>query len=669
MEVFHRNITDEFRLDIQALRGISVLLVVLYHVGVPIEGGFVGVDIFFAISGFVVSGVMHKANTPGWRSFLYAFFSRRLLRLAPLFIVVNLFTILAAIFFLSPFGEIQQVSHASLAGVLFASNLFFQFKDSYWDLVDHPLRHLWSLSVEEQFYVFFPITFVLFFMIFGWTKRRYLYWTLFLMGIAFISLAICLYLTKNSSRVEAAKFGFYSSPTRAWQFLSGAVAFYFHSFFKRYLNTVSSTFLQLFGLFLIFISIINIDSEIGWPTRYSPILVVGVFLVLISGSTDIGSRCFLAFKPLAWFGDQSYGWYLWHWPILVLGREVFGDSILVGIFLVLVALGFSIFTKIHIEDHFRYSSVESRRLSLMGILMGNLGLIAFAIFALLVSATGLGLTKNSTEEGLGESTQNVRGGCFDEPIELGDILDRCTNQVPSNELDVLLIGDSQAPSVSDGLFAAGESLNLSIAGIGLAGCPFSSTTPVVAGDKCTAFQDLYFEAIQTLRPSVVVIAQRSDGYISGFDERPEYAFPSKSGSLPINKEEQTTYLLESYRGALDRIRSADVEIYLLAETRRVQMPPQSLLELLFGFKSKRENVSITENNEIRIQILSLMKGMYQDIDNIHIIDPSKILCESENTCPSTKNGVLIYRDTFHLNRFGSESLFPFWKEVLIRSAR
>jgi peptidoglycan/LPS O-acetylase OafA/YrhL len=646
-----------------------VLLVVSYHAGFFFKGGFAGVDVFFAISGFVVCGAIHRESYASWRSFIYTFFSRRLLRLTPLFIMVNIFTIFAAIFFLSPFGEIQQVSHASLAGIFFVSNTFFQFKDSYWDLVDHPLRHLWSLSVEEQFYIFFPIALVSFFAIFKRSKRRFLYWTFFLIGIAIISLVFCLYLTKNSSRIEAAKFGFYSSPARAWQFLSGVVAFYFHSFFGKYITSTFSVFLQFFGIFLIAFSIVNIDSEIGWPDRWSPILIIGVFLILISDNCGKGTRSILAFKPLTWFGDHSYGWYLWHWPILVLGRKVFGDSTSFGILLILVALGISIFTKIQIEDRFRVSSIEFRRFSLIGIWVGNLGLIAFAVLAMFISSTSLGLTKNSTEDGLGESTQNVRGGCFDEPIELDDILIKCTNGVPGDGLDVLLVGDSQAPSVSDGLFDAGKSLHLSVAGIGLAGCPFSSTTPLVAGDKCAAFQGLYFDAIQSLRPSIVVIAQRSDGYVSGFDERPELAFPSKSGFLPMNKREQSDNLLESYQDALSRIRSDGIEIYVLAETKRVQMPPQSLFELLFGLESRREKASIIENNQIRNRLLTSMKVKFQGFDDIHFSDPSIILCESENLCPSTKNGVLIYRDTFHLNRFGSETLFPFWRDILAQGMR
>ena len=141
--------------DIQAVRGFAVLAVVAYHAGLPVHGGFVGVDIFFVISGFVITKLILGKYSEG--SFRFSeFFEKRILRLVPLLTLVNIATVFFCLVAFSPFGEVQQVTKAMKYATFFGANYFFYSTNDYLNLAFHPLRHLWSLSAEEQFCLVFP---------------------------------------------------------------------------------------------------------------------------------------------------------------------------------------------------------------------------------------------------------------------------------------------------------------------------------------------------------------------------------------------------------------------------------------------------------------------------------------------------------------------------------
>jgi len=661
-----RDTKHKYRDDIQGLRGFSVLIVVLYHTGFLIRGGFVGVDIFFAISGFVVATSIFGSDRNDSLQFLLYFFARRVKRLMPLFIVVNAITLVVSVFLLSPFGEIQQVAKASAASSFLVANFFFQSRDSYWNLIDHPLRHMWSLSAEEQFYLFFPISVITISRFFRTPQVRSRVWFIFLSLSLFTSLVICLYATKNSARLTLTKFGFFSSPTRAWEFLAGVISFEIHRNFRQKFSLSFSAFLSILGQLLLVWSVLNIRSEVGWPSWRCVPLILGICMLLISGSLNGFWNSLTRLKPLVWIGDRSYGWYLWHWPILVFGRIIFGESKSVVICLVSFSLILAIITKPLVEDRFRFSTFRIQYHSVRFILKAQAILVVLSCGIYALTFTGLGLQASATESGLGLTTQYELGGCYDEPVVLSDVLKFCTNVTDSKFLDVLLIGDSQAPSISDGVFSAGRKLGLVVAGVGLAGCPFAATTPLSGGDKCSGFQALYLDLILKLKPRIVIVAQRTDGYISQFEEWPQVAFPMQDGSIPRTIDEQRGSLLYSYKAAVSKISDLPLKVIIFAETRRVVMPPQTLFDEFTGNNSDNRISIVKQNNQIRDELLIDMKDEYKNIQNVLVVDASSELCNTELYCPAVVEGVLRYRDSFHLNSIGSASLQKFWINVLAR---
>jgi hypothetical protein len=389
-------------------------------------------------------------------------------------------------------------------------------------------------------------------------------------------------------------------------------------------------------------------------------------MLLISGSLSGFWNYMTRFKPLVWIGDRSYGWYLWHWPILVYGRIVFDESKTVDIFLVLFSLILAVATKPLIEDRFRFSAFRIQHHSVRFVIKAQVILVVLSCGIYALTSTGLGLQASPTEAGLGLTTQYELGGCYDEPIALSDVLKFCTNISNPKILDVLLIGDSQAPSISDGVFSAGKKLGLVVAGVGLAGCPFAVTTPLSGGDKCSSFQGLYIDLILKLKPRIVIVAQRADAYISQFEESPLVAIPMQDGSIPRTIDEQRRSLLYSYEAAVSKISDLPLKVIVLAETRRVVMPSQTLFDELTGNNSNNRISLVEQNNQIRDELLIDMKDKYRKIQNVFVVDTSSELCNSELYCPAVVEGVLRYRDSFHLNSIGSASLQKFWINVLDR---
>ncbi|MFZ9651610.1 MAG: acyltransferase family protein, partial [Ilumatobacteraceae bacterium] len=213
---------EYFRSDIQGLRGIAVLLVVIYHTGVALPGGYIGVDIFFVISGFVITQLLlRETNATGTIS-LKSFYERRIKRILPAVAFAIIGTLFLSIFALSPFGEQQQVAQTARASSFFAANFYFYLQDSYWALAENPLRHLWSLAVEEQFYIFFPLLLLALNKLKIRINSRLS--VAILIVISIISFVISYLLSIGEQILPKPElFAFFGTPWRMWEFLAGSL--------------------------------------------------------------------------------------------------------------------------------------------------------------------------------------------------------------------------------------------------------------------------------------------------------------------------------------------------------------------------------------------------------------------------------------------------------------
>ena len=227
---------SSFRNDIQGLRGLAVLMVVIYHTGLGLPWGFVGVDMFFVISGFVITQLLVDELEDSGRVDFKEFYARRARRLLPALAIVTVFILVVSIFVMSPFGEQQQIATTSQSATLFMANAYFFLQKSYFALSMNPFRHTWSLAVEEQFYLFFPVLLVLIWKFckrFEASRRRFVA-ALIVLGISIVSFIGSLLFSFGYRIVRLpTRFAFFGTPARIWEFGVGIVLALLLPYFSR----------------------------------------------------------------------------------------------------------------------------------------------------------------------------------------------------------------------------------------------------------------------------------------------------------------------------------------------------------------------------------------------------------------------------------------------------
>lgn len=294
-----------FRYDIGFLRAVAVIIVCLYHFNVPFfSGGFVGVDIFFVISGFLMTGIIYKGIDS--KSFSFKdFYIKRAKRIIPALLFIGIFIcLLSSILFYE--AEIKQNGKNVFLGITFVSNIYYWLYTDYFNPASHNniFLHSWSLSVEWQFYVLYP---VLIYSIKSYIKNRYRLGII--LGILTIaSFLLCVLISKDYNN-----FTFYMLPTRAWEMTLGGLAFVYSEKMRKYLFQFKNI-LTFIAILLIVFSFISFNNATLWPSSLTLIPTLSTFIIIALHS----DFKFYQNKIVQFFGNISYSLYLWHWPIFVI---------------------------------------------------------------------------------------------------------------------------------------------------------------------------------------------------------------------------------------------------------------------------------------------------------------------------------------------------------------
>ncbi|MBD8873107.1 acyltransferase family protein [Rhodanobacter sp. DHB23] len=321
-----------YRADLEGLRAVAILLVVAVHAGVPwLRGGFVGVDVFFVLSGFLITGLLVKEASAAGRLSFTEFYVRRLRRLLPALLAMLLVVGVLASLVLAPAEQRGQSSAAAMAA-LWLSNIHFAFaRLDYFSAGTETnlFLHTWSLGVEEQFYLVWPMLLVWLLGRDGARGVARLKAGMFVVATA--SLAACVWLT-----YKAPQLAFYMMPMRAWQFAAGALVWLY---FKvpgaagaAPCKSRCAGMLQVAGwtgLAMIALAAVWFSADIPYPGGYALLPTLGAAGVVAAGCLAVepaGVSRLLSWRPLQWIGGVSYSWYLWHWPILLLGHAITGSD-------------------------------------------------------------------------------------------------------------------------------------------------------------------------------------------------------------------------------------------------------------------------------------------------------------------------------------------------------
>ncbi len=387
----------EFRPDIEGLRAVAVLAVVLFHAGlVVLPGGFVGVDVFFVISGFLITGMLWRETSSTGKVSLSRFYGARFRRLLPASVAVGVVTLIASALLLPPL-QVKLVSIDAITSALYVSNYWFAGTGvNYFGkenlVAPSPFRHYWSLGVEEQFYLVWPVLILAIAWLIRRSSRRsgrdgkqgrppHAYvWALAV--IAAGSFALSLVTTYILPPVA-----YFSLPTRAWQLAVGGLAALTAIRWRR-IPSLPARVIGWAGLAMILLACVTAGGATRYPGTAALLPTLGAVLVIVAGcaAPSRGAGRLLGTAPMRTIGRVSYSWYLWHWPVLVLAPVLLGHKLnpLESLAAVLLSLGLAGITLRFIENPIRYSE-RLRRSPRRSLAMGG----ALTAAAVAVSAVPL----------------------------------------------------------------------------------------------------------------------------------------------------------------------------------------------------------------------------------------------------------------------------------------
>jgi peptidoglycan/LPS O-acetylase OafA/YrhL len=650
-----------FRSDIQGLRAIAVGAVVAYHLGLPISGGFVGVDVFFVISGFVISRlIMREADSSDGFSFKN-FYGRRIKRILPIFVVVTAATLIASRFLLSPFGEIQQISRTGTWAAFLAANEQLLREDTYLGLVSNPLRHLWSLAVEEQFYILFPVGFVAFLRL---SRRsiRYEDRARFVMGMfVAISLVACISLS-HSGNSFFQQIAFFSTFTRTWQFLVGVVAAVLVKQ-SRSTQPVARIFLASSSVVGLCWSFLSLNETGTYPGLWALLPTLSTAGILISSERGTLLWRMLSLKPLVLVGDISYGLYLWHWPVVVfVARQTeltWNVALIIGIFSILL----SRLTYHFIERPFREFKIKFRWLSFLAIAASSILLLTSSLIGRYAdSQVARAFSPKVPEDsqlvrfGLGvrDTKLNLVETCNDPTAAIENLLSDCSNGAISGKPGILVIGDSHAAAIGDGLFVAAQNLGVGAVGFFEYGCPFIDGYTVQRIEDCVLSIDRSIELIHQLKPKVVVIAQSYSAYLTLEQPATTRVSPNANIAISADVSKEANRLVRSFELRLREILDGSRTVVILEEVPFAVMP---------GTRTADEFLSHMRLLEV---VNGDLIGRFRGLKDVRLVNVNNVICPNDPPCALDEGGKLLYWHKTHLNRNGSLRLTRFWEDLIRR---
>ena len=364
----------KYRAEIDGLRALAVLPVILFHAGFEwFSGGFVGVDVFFVISGYLITTIIISEMAEGKFSIIN-FYERRARRILPALFFVMATCLPFAWLWLTP-SDLKDFGQSLVAVSTFSSNILFWLESGYFASAAElkPLLHTWSLAVEEQYYILFPI-----FIMLAW--RLGIKWVLILLSIVFfISLGVAQWGAYNKPSAS-----FYLLPTRGWELLVGVFAAFYLNYNKHLESQTLNQILSLIGFGMIAYSIIAFDKTTPFPSLHALIPTIGTSLLILCAVPKTLMHNILSLKIIVGIGLVSYSAYLWHQPLLAFARHrLLGDtSNVIVIALCMVSFVMASFSWRFVEEPFRNKNIIPRRFIL---LFSAIGIFLFSSLGLLIN--------------------------------------------------------------------------------------------------------------------------------------------------------------------------------------------------------------------------------------------------------------------------------------------
>ena len=643
----------KFRDDINGLRAWAVIAVIFYHFGVSgFTGGFVGVDIFFAISGFLMTGIVVSSLENSERSpfSILKFYMARARRILPALIALCAFLLIFGWWFLLPIDYKLLGTHSAFS-ISFLSNIKFWGEAGYFDTQSHEkwLLHTWSLAVEWQFYLILPLIFMT-----AWKVRPHrTALTLVAIAIFLASLALSIAITPLYPTAAL-----YLLPTRAWEMLAGGLVFLLVN--RNILSPRSSFLIEALGFLLIIGSIAGFDTSSSWPGWRALIPVTGTLLVIFAARTN---SLWTGASWMQWIGTRSYSLYLWHWPIVVAltyyGQQFDPAFVTAGLILTVI-LGHLSYVFIETPSR-QYLSNLSLGTSAKGLMIGSLAVVA-AGYAIHFKQGIYGRFNPAVESISAESLNKNprRDECI---LVTGIVSPSCT--FGGNDLQAIVLGDSHAEAVTSAVVAAAPSPKSEVMEWTYSACPIIRGVQSPERQQCGAFVDWALLQLKTIPHDVpVVIMNRYAQFAFGANETSIGAnIPQVYFSKPYKST--TPEFLEEYAANLTKtvcLIAQDRTVYLVRPFPEMgfNVPNAMARSALLGIK-KDVQISLADYHS-RQEFVWKAQNMARDQCGVKILDPLPYLC-SNGHCNGAKDNRPLYRDDNHFSEYGNKILTPMFSQI------
>jgi peptidoglycan/LPS O-acetylase OafA/YrhL len=609
--------------QIQALRAIAATLVVLFHAKLA-PGGFIGVDIFYVISGYLITGIIVKeivlTNAFNYR----AFFLRRAKRLLPASLSILLLTALAAWLFL------PQTVRASLGKDIFAATVYVSnYLFAWWqndyqnlDATPSPVIHYWSLAVEEQFYLVWPL---IIFSLWKIGQQRLVF-----RGVAAItslSFLFSLYLT-NAAPIWA----FYSLPTRAWELGVGALILFIPKKIVEEKSVLRSLLVWLSAFALLY-GVIRFSDSTPFPGTAAlyPVVATALLIVFIRSWPPILND-FSKLKFVQWLGEISYPFYLWHWPLLVIPSTRFGRPLSLWERFLLIALTALAADLTHrfIEKPFSKKVLTDRQTARFAIVATLSGVLVAG--AILVSVKDEITLPNGGSISLAQVMKKPKiydDGCH---VNYGEkVSPECLYGDTGSERKIVLYGDSHAAQWFPALEKIATDQGFALISLTKSACPAAEVDRVESGafknSDCNAWRKNSIERIRKLNPEAVIM--------SGFQH---FAYPGSFSS-------RDAWWFEGQRALYRNVLDSSPKLIYISDTPK---PLRDIPSCLTTAKSDECDQNAKSDPRVSGGFITL--------------DPTSWLCD--RNCPAIVDGIVAYRDASHISAAMSLSLSEKLREFL-----
>jgi len=609
--------------QIQALRAIAATLVVLFHATLA-PGGFIGVDIFYVISGYLITGIIVKemalSNAFNYR----AFFLRRAKRLLPASISVLLLTALASWLFLPPTVRSTLGKDIFAASVYVSNYLFAWWQNDYQNLdaTPSPVIHYWSLAVEEQFYLVWPL---IIFSLWKIGRQRLVFRGV--LAITIFSFLFSLYLT-NASPIWA----FYSLPTRAWELGVGALILFIPKAIVDK-KSVSKTLLVWLSAITLFYGVVRFSDSTPFPGTAAlyPVIATALLIALIR-SWPPALNDFSKLRFVQWLGEISYPFYLWHWPLLVIPSTRFGRPLALWERLLLIALTALAADLTHrfIEKPFSKKSLTNRQTATFTLAATLSGVVVAS--AILFSVQDEISLPNGDSISLAQVIQKPRiydDGCH---ANYGEkVSPECLYGDTRSKRNIVLYGDSHAAQWFPALEKIAKDEGFALTSLTKSACPAAEVNRVESGafknSDCNAWRENSIKRINSLKPEAVIM--------SGFQH---FAYPKSVSS-------RDAWWFEGQRSLYRNLVESSSRLIYISDTPK---PQRDIPSCLATAKSDECDASVRSDPRVAGGFITL--------------DPTPWLCSDD--CPAIVDNVVAYRDASHISAAMSLALADRLQEFL-----